>query len=228
MPVIRNIKLSIDPKAISRRQGVAKHSIVTPKVAEQSQELLKEISKLCLLEPLLAYETYSVVELEDDRLHIGDNSTLHGSLLQSTMVGAKRIAISACTIGPKLGKKSKSYLAEGEVLKGLLLDGIGSAALDSLIQEACRIISLDASSDGYQAGSPISPGAPGFPLSEQQQVLKLAHAERIGISLNSASVMQPIKSGSMVIGLGQKMKTWSAAQACAHCPMHRTCRYRVS
>lgn len=228
MPVIRNIKLSIDCNAIFRRQGVSKHSIITPKVAEHSQELLKEISKLCLLEPLLAYETYSVVELEHDRLYVGGNSTLHGSLFQSAMGGAKKIAAAVCTIGPKLGEKSKSYITEGEVLRGLLLDGIGNAALDSLRQEACRIIALDATSDGYQAGSPISPGVPSFPLSEQQQVLKLAHAERIGVSLNSSGVMQPIKSCSMVIGLGQETKTWSAAQACAHCPMHRTCRYRVS
>ena len=133
MPVIRNIKLSIDPNAIFRRQGVGKHSVITPKVAEQSQELLKEISELCLLETLLAYETYSVVELRDDRLCVGGNSTLHGSVLQSVMGGAKRIAVSVCTIGPKLEEKSKSYIAEGEVLRGLLLDGIGSAALDSLI-----------------------------------------------------------------------------------------------
>ena len=228
MPIIRKIKLGIDYNSILRRQGVSKHSTITPKVAEQSQELLKEISKLSLLEPLLAYETYSVVELEHDRLYLGDNLALHGSLLQSTMGGAKRIAAAVCTIGPKLEKKSKSYITGGKVLRGLLLDGIGSTALDFLRQEACRIIALDASSDGYQSGSPISPGIPRFPLSEQPQVLKLAHAERIGISLTSSGVMQPIKSCSMVIGLGQKMKMWSAAQTCAHCPIHRTCRYRVS
>lgn len=228
MPVIKNIQLSIDTNAIFRRQGVANNSIITPRVAEHSKELLEEISKLCLLEPLLAYETYIVVGLKGGRLYIGGNSTLHGSLLQSAMGGAKRIAAAVCTIGPKLEKKSKSYITGGELLKGLLLDGIGSTALDSLRQEACRIIALDAGSEGYQAGSPISPGVASFPLSEQQQVLNLAHAERIGISLTSSGVMRPIKSCSMVIGLGQKMKTWSAAQACAHCPMHRTCRYRVS
>ncbi|MBN2463814.1 MAG: hypothetical protein JXB43_09490 [Dehalococcoidia bacterium] len=228
MPVIKNIKLSIDTNTVFRRQGVAKNSIITPRVAEHSKELLKEISKLCLLEPLLAYETYSVVGIEHDQLYVGGNSALHGSLFKSTMEGAKRIVAAVCTIGPKLEKKSKSYITGGEVLRGLLLDGIGSAALDSLAQEACRIISLEAISDGYQTGSPISPGAPRFPLSEQQHVLKLAQAERVGISLTSSGIMQPLKSCSMVIGLGQEMKTWSATHACARCPMRRTCRYRVS
>ena len=228
MPVIKGIKLSIDPQMVSRRQGAAKRSVLTPKVAEQSEELLEEISKLCLLEPLVAYEIYEVVELEPDRLCIESNSTLYGSLFKPAMGGANRIAVVVCTIGDKLEKKSRSYIEGGKLLRGHLLDGIGSAALDSLRREACRIIALEVSSDGYQAGSPISPGAPGFPLSEQQQVINLAHAEKIGISLNSPGVMQPIKSCSMVIGLGQEMKRWSDAQVCARCPMRSTCHYRAS
>jgi hypothetical protein len=43
-------------------------------------------------------------------------------------------------------------------LRGMLLDGIGSAAVDSLTEEACKLIADEASSRGYEASSPISPG----------------------------------------------------------------------
>jgi len=41
----------------------------------------------------------------------------------------------------------------------------------------------EASSRGYQSSNPLNPGMPGFPISEQWQMLELVPAEEIGVSL---------------------------------------------
>jgi len=132
-----------------------------------------------------------------------------------------------CTIGPGLEKQVAEYFNSDEALRGLLLDGIGSAAIDSLGFEVCSLIGNEASLHGYQASSPLSPGGPRFPLAEQWQLFKLVPADQIGVSLTSSGVMVPRKSISMVIGMGSDMKTWTKAESCARCNLRNTCHYRI-
>jgi len=109
----------------------------------------------------------------------------------------------------------------------MLLDGIGSAATDTLAQEACKIIADEASSRGQQVSSPVNPGMPGLPLTEQWNLLELASASEIGVILTSSGIMVPRKSTSMVMGIGPQMKTWTRAEVCAHCSLRKTCPYRI-
>jgi len=68
----------------------------------------------------------------------------------------------------------------------------------------------------------------GFPIGEQPQLLKLAAAANIGVSLTAAGVMVPRKSASAVIGLGPGMPAWTKTGECARCHLKETCRYRLA
>jgi len=89
------------------------------------------------------------------------------------------------------------------------------------------LITAEASSRGYQASSPISPGMPGLSITEQWQLLKMVPAQKIGVSLTSSGTMVPRKSASMVIGIGPQMKTWTRAEVCGRCSLAKTCPYRI-
>ena len=155
------------------------------------------------------------------------NVTVHGSLLPSTFPEAKELAVVVCTIGPRLEKQVVDYSKDGETLRAMLLDSIGSAAIDVLAQEACKFITGKASSRGYQVSSPINPGMPGLPITAQWQLLKMVPAREIGVSLTSSGIMVPQKSTSMLIGLGPKMPTWTQAEVCARCNLKKTCLYKI-
>jgi hypothetical protein len=147
--------------------------------------------------------------------------------LISLLPDIKELAAVVGTIGPKLEKQVTEYNNQGEPLRGLLLDGIGSAAIDSLMQLACKFIAREASARGYQVSSPISPGMPGLPITAQQQLLEVASAREIEVNLTSSSMMVPRKSASMVIGIGPQMPTWTRAEVCARCNLNKTCPYRI-
>ena len=59
-------------------------------------------------------------------------------------------------------------------------------------------------------------GDPGLALEAQGAVLRLAGADSIGISLSKGFVMHPLKSTSMVLGVGVDLpaSSWSRCDTC--------------
>jgi len=177
--------------------------------------------------PAFSYDIHPIVCVHREALCVGDSVVLHGSVLSTLLAQAVEMAIVVCTIGPRLEEKVANYFAQNEPLRGLLLDYIGIAALDSLTTEICKSMKLVASSRGYQASSPLNPGMSGLPLSDQWQLFQLAPTENIDVCLTSSGVMVPQKSISMVIGIGPEMPTWTQAENCNRCLMKSSCAYRL-
>lgn len=227
MPVLRDVSLTLVREQVLRRQGMGKDLMPRAEMAALSQELLASVGDLHLLEPAIAYELCPVTEIRHDRVCLESGTVLQGQLLPSLLSTAKELAAVVCTIGPRLEEKVAYHFSKKEPLRGLLLDGIGSAAVDSLIQEVCKFMAGEASARGYQASSPINPGMPGLPITEQWQLLKMVPAREIGVSLTSSGIMVPRKSTAMVIGIGPKMTTWTRAEVCVYCSLRETCSYRI-
>jgi hypothetical protein len=227
MPIIRDIPLSLKTREVLRRQGLGGGAKVRPEIEILIGELLTSVKKAHLLESAIAYEIYTITEISQRQLSLEGNPVVHDPLLPSLLPRAKELAVAVCTIGPKLEKQVTDYTSRGEPLRGTLLDGIGSAAVDSLTEEVCKFIANEASSRGYEASSPINPGMPGLPITEQWQLLKLVPAGEIGVSLTSSGIMVPRKSVSMVMGIGLQMAKWTRAEVCARCHLKKTCPYRI-
>ena len=57
----------------------------------------------------------------------------------------------------------------------------------------------------------------------QQQIFALLDAGSIGVSLRESGLMEPIKSVSLVVGLGHDLG--QAGRSCDYCAMRGLCRY---
>jgi len=227
MPVIHDIPLSLKSKGVLRREGLGGRAKVRPEIKSLIEELLASVESNRLLGPAAAYEYYPVTGMSGVQISLECDRAVMGLAIPSLFPEAKEIAVLIGTIGPNLEKQATAYFNRHEPLRGLLLDGIGNAAVDSLTQEVCKFIAAESLSRGYQVSSPINPGMPGLPITEQRQMLKLVPAEEIGVSLTSSGVMVPRKSTSMVIGIGPKMTRWTQASICVHCSLGETCPYRI-
>lgn len=211
---------------ILRRQGIRGRSS-RPEMVTVTEELLGGIEKLQLLEPVFTYRAFQITELTRKWILLDNGARINGELLPSVLSKSKELTVVVCTIGPRLQDRVSSYLKKGEALRGLLLDGIGTAAIDALTAQACKSVRKESLTRGYQASSPLCPGMPGFALSEQWTLLEIASASEIGVTLSSTGVMVPCKSTSAVIGIGPEMPTWTQAKVCAHCNLAKTCPYRI-
>ena len=227
MTIIREAQLDLKLNHILRRQGIRGRSS-RPEMVAITKELLEEMKELPLLKPVFAYHVYPISEIRDDQVHLKNGAIISGKLIPSVLSKSEEFATVVCTIGPQLENRRAEYFKEGEALRGLLLDGIGTAAIDTLTVQACKSLRQEALSRGNQVSSPLSPGMPGFPILEQQSLLELASAVKIGVSLTSTGVMIPNKSTSAVLGIGPDMPAWTPAEACAQCSLNNTCRYRIT
>jgi hypothetical protein len=113
-------------------------------------------------------------------------------------------------------------------MRAAILDGIGSTAVDMAVADVQRHLARQVASRGYELSSPVSPGMPGFPLTEQRHLLQLAGAAKIGVTVTASGVLVPCKSTLMVMGVGSHMTRWTRAEVCARCGLRNTCRYKAS
>jgi hypothetical protein len=228
MPVIRDIRLSLKTGDVMRRQGLGRRAKVRPEINSLIRELHASLRKSRLLEPAVAYEYYTVSGMNGGQVWLDGDRALQGLLLPAVFSEAKEFAVVLCTIGPRLEKQVTDYSKNGAILQGMMLDGIGSAAVDSLVSEVLKLITIEVSSRGYQISSPVNPGMPGFPLTEQWNLLALVNADEIGVRLTTSGVLVPRKSTSMIIGIGPKMPRWTQSEGCARCSIGETCHYKVT
>jgi hypothetical protein len=226
MPIKQNISVNLTSENILRRQGILQRP-PRPEIAALTEELLSEVHETCLLEPVAAYNIYPITEVSDDRMSLSGGAEIRSTSLPVFLLSCRDLAVAVCTIGPRLEQRVTDFFDGGEALCGLLLDGIGSAAVDSLAQETCKLVQNEASLRGYQASSPCSPGSPSFPITEQWTLFQLVPAAEIGVSLAASGIMVPRKSASMVIALGNQVTIRERGEACTRCNLSKTCHYKL-
>ena len=223
MPVVRGISLTLNEKDVFRRQEIRESRIVRPSIKSIARELMKRKEEW--LNPVLAYSIYSVLKATDGSLEVGEGKRIGGPAVASSLKKAREIAVIVCTIGRQLEDQIEEYFKAGDSLRGFLLDGLGSAAIDSLGNASCKLIESEAASHGYVTSSPLSPGMQGWEIQELPALLQLAPAEEIGVSITSGGMMSPRKSIAMVIGFGRDMPRRNHIEFCESCNLRDTCRH---
>ena len=139
---------------------------------------------------------------------------------------AEEVALALCTIGGSLERQVSTYRREGDELRAILLDGIGTTAVGELAEKAHELINEVASERGWQASAPISPGNLDWPVEEQRLFFDLLPGKEIGVQLNESYLMVPLKSVSWAVALGRNLHPAAQAPPCDYCSLAKKCRYR--
>jgi hypothetical protein len=135
------------------------------------------------------------------------------------------VIVALCTIGAELERHAGNVMAE-DPANGMVLDGVGTAAVLSLANRFCNQIGSQARVTGLQTTLPLSPGVEGWPVEQgQPQIFRMIDADCIGVSLTSGYMMVPRKSLTMVIGIGEDMR--SNESPCDLCNLRDRCQYRT-
>jgi hypothetical protein len=216
----RRIDLTLELDLVLRSQGGVP-SRARPQLRKLATAMIERARPL--LSPAVAYEVFDVQEVRHERLVISPRVSLHSPRLVSALGGAQQIGVAVCSIGPQLEEAVHAMFAAGQAVEAAVLDGVGSAAVDELSQRVCGMFGDIARERGLMAGSPISPGESDWPLEAQRDLFDLLPAEEIGVTLRDSYLMYPLKSLSMVVGIGQNL---AVASPCELCSLGDVCRYR--
>jgi cobalamin-dependent methionine synthase I len=141
----------------------------------------------------------------------------------SQLKKSEAIAIFLCTAGDEIGRKSRQAMQERDLLRGYIYDVIGSeiveAAADMMQGELEKSVALS----GRKLTNRYSPGYCGWDVAEQNKLFRLIPDNYCGIRLTPSSLMDPVKSVSGFIGIGEHVK--SNPYTCKMCEM-KDCTYR--
>ena len=236
MPVLREWNLELTADKVMWGQG-ADPAIIRarrPRLVELAERVIEE--GLPLLEPAVSYTRYPVRELRHERLLLGPVAedprgaddgpagALLGPLVAEHLGAAQEVVVAVCTVGDRL----RAYAAEelqSDPVHGFALEGLASAAAETLSEAMCRRIEDDAAAAGLQASMPLNPGMIGWPTREgQQQIFALVDAQAIGVTLRESGIMEPLKTVSFAVGLGPEMGR--AGRSCDYCALRDLCRYQ--
>jgi len=139
------------------------------------------------------------------------------------LAASEVIYLACCTIGPELETRVTEYRANNQPAKAYVLDSVGSLITDHLGVAACASIDTLAKASGLSSTVPLSPGYMNWPTSAQDIFYELLDFNALGVSLSATHIMSPLKSCTIAIGVGQKVKRLHDGTTCDFCQFNGRC-----
>jgi len=127
------------------------------------------------------------------------------------------VALALCTIGEELENEASKLTKDGELLKGLIVDVLGSEIVEMVADYTNSLICKEVMEMGFYAGKRFSPGYGIFELGWQKNFFTLLPAESIGIKLLPSMMMFPRKSISFAVNIFKDEKKESSSLVCRFC-----------
>jgi hypothetical protein len=112
---------------------------------------------------------------------------------------AKKVALCICTIGPELESESAQMMRDNEMIKALILDAIGSEAVEQVARQTDKLLCEKARDIDLWPSKRFSPGYKAWNIEEQRYIFREIPGEEIGVTLNESCMMIPRKSVSFRI-----------------------------
>ena len=208
--VLKDVPLRVDRDEVLRFQGYKK-GVDVPDAAVLA--LFDEALALgeSLMEPRVVYRANRVTGQGPDLIEAGE----------------ERLTIPAgvCTVGSAIEDRVRELWDRRELPLAVMLDSVGSAAVESLAEYANDLLCQAALDAGTRVTNRISPGYAGWDTAEQAALFHLCPGDPIGVALNDSFVMTPGKSISFLVGVGPEARVDHYFTQCRRCWM-ADCAYR--
>ena len=222
---VEEAPVSIEPREVLRFLGYRTDSgqvqegiqrLVQSQI-DRSYRLIQPQALFCIFPSCLC--SRGKIKLENER------EFAVGKVAQN-WTGLKYLALAVCTIGPALEREVSRLFSVDEYAAAVMLDSAGTAAVESISDYVNNIVCQQALSKGLGVTPRISPGYGNWALQEQGIVFALLPGDKIGVTLTEKQMMQPRKSLSFAIGIGEGFSIGKSIGRCHHCGMSN-CPYRV-
>ena len=187
------------------------------------EEILKESGEISKIRAQFAI--FNNVQFDDNSKSIEINKirfqvkkTVYGQLKKS-----ESVAIFLCTAGEEIGFRSRKAMQERDFLRGYIYDVVGSEIVESaadILQAKIEMAALDSEK---KITNRYSPGYCGWDVDEQHKLFEFFPDNYCGIRLTPSALMDPVKSISGFIGIGNNVRY--NQYTCSLCDQH-DCLFR--
>ncbi len=216
MPVI-----SINVLRQLQRQGNTRP--LKPAPERLRREALALVEAESLVDAQASYRFVPIEHIGDQGVLCVDGLELPAPWLLPADGQLTAVACAVCTLGPALPARVQSLFAQRRASLAVGLDALGNELLFAASRVLQDRMLADAKKQNLSMAGELRSGDPGLAIETQSTVLQLAQAEHIGVTLSSGGMMHPVKTCSMVLGVGLVLPKaqWSR---CDSCPTRSRCK----
>jgi Vitamin B12 dependent methionine synthase, activation domain len=136
---------------------------------------------------------------------------------------SESVAVFLCTAGAEIGQRSREAMSNKDLLKGYIYDVVGSEIVEAAADLMQGDIERNMLTTGKKITNRYSPGYCGWDVTEQHNLFELLPENFCDVKLTLSALMDPVKSVSGIIGIGENVK--SNPYTCRLCDM-KNCVYR--
>ncbi|OLS22617.1 MAG: hypothetical protein HeimC3_28910 [Candidatus Heimdallarchaeota archaeon LC_3] len=140
---------------------------------------------------------------------------------------AEKIGLAICTIGENLPNKVNKLIDEGDLVKAVILDAIGSVAVEKVADYINEIINRKAKQLKFEFSTRYSPGYCSWEIKDQKLIFDNLPGNEINVHLTDSFMMKPIKSVSFAVNFGQEIKNTQWENRCKECERKAKCSYQM-
>ena len=187
------------------------------------EEILSECHKICNIKA--EYRLYNDVQFDNITKSISINNIIFQvkKIVFAQLKKSNSVALFLCTAGAEIGILSRKTMQERDFLKGYIYDVIGSEIVEAAADLMQAYLESEMILTGKRITSRYSPGYCGWDVAEQYNLFRLVPDNYCGIHLTPSALMDPMKSISGIIGIGENVKR--NPYTCRMCEMS-DCIYR--
>ena len=198
--IIENIKITINFKEVLKELGFKQVStILTPPMEKMIKEEIEKAQGL--IHPKADFIHFNLTSVTEDTIITDCNAlTFKTKYLAKHLSGCSRASLFVCTIGAELEKRIKDYFDKGEQTRAYIMNGIGSAAVEEVVNYVNQLITKDAEKERFETVKRFSPGYGDWNLLDQKAIFDILKPSSIGVSLNEKYFMIPEKSITAIVG----------------------------
>jgi len=213
-----------EERYITQAGGSLARILTRSSVRADWEAALAEVHEL--IAPAAAWDTFPIREFRHERLMLENGAKIGGGPVASVVAGATDLVVGVCTVGSAISQRISEQLRGGQRLHAWFLDEMGSWAVDQVRQQLCRQVEADAVGRELHASASLSPGESEWSVAEQAVIFSLVDTREIGVSLTESMVMSPVKSLSLIMGIGPGPLGVEGASNCDFCTIRERCGYR--
>ena len=213
MPIYNAPILRIDPKETRRYAGLQKAKDFDEKMIKDACEDAQLLANPRSIWQLYDYDCETRTVLSSPTFRI------QGKVIGKHLAGCEQVILLAATIGEEIEQEVTKRFQEGAYASSVLLDAAATTAVEQVADALEKAIEPELSRKGYAMRWRFSPGYGDWPLEHQPELIRLSHAEEIGISLSESMMLMPRKSITAIIGLAKNTKNAPASKQhdCSSC-----------
>jgi len=185
-------------------------------VLSESQKIADVRAQYCIFDKVRFDNGNKTIVISNTSFNI--KNIVFGQIKKS-----ESVALFLCTAGEVIGKRSRKAMVERDLLRGYIYDVTGSEIAEAAADLMQAELEKEVAESGMKITNRYSPGYCGWNVEEQHKLFNLIPYNYCGIRLTESALMDPVKSVSGIIGIGEDVK--ANPYTCKMCNM-KDCIYR--